>query len=262
MRLIPGKTKVHIELFRGVMIGDIVICAVALVMLIFVLISNIPWKLGIAIGIVAIAALLLFRMDGQPNYIYFLHILRFFGYRRRFGRLYRDGMLLEAGEKRAMEAAVDALYGSALETDDSRREAKRKAKTDKLKAKEEALERRREDKLLKSKKTPEDVKQAILEKRAAAAEQSMVDSIRESVKAAKGDAPLTEAQRRARRKEEDRILKSKTATEEEKQEILNRRAEASKESMRRAAEARDAGTKRAPMNEIFGVTGIRDGYIE
>ena len=232
MRLIPGKTKVHVELFRGVTIGDVVIGAVGLAMIIFVLISNLPWKLGICIVIAALAALLLFRMDEQPNYIYFLHILSFFGYKRHFGRMYKDKMLIEAGENGTMEAAVDTLYGKPLETDDSRKKAKKQARTEKdrkqssarSKAKEEEAARRREDKLLKSKKTPEDVKQAILEKRNSQAEENMIASIRESVMMAKGDAPMTEAERKAQRREEDRILKSKTATDEEKNEILRRRA--------------------------------------
>ena len=199
-----------------------------------------------------------------------LHILSFLGYKRHFGRLYRDKMLYEAGEDRALDAAVDTLFGSEPETDDKARDAKKKSKTEKkqkqssgkAKAKEEAAARKREDKLLKSKKTPEEVKQAILDKRNAAAEANMIDAIKQSVEEAKGEKPLTEAERKARRKEEDRILKSKTASDEEKNAILKRRAEASKESARRAAEAREAGTKRDPMDAIFGVTGIKDGFIE
>ena len=270
MRLIPGKTKVHVELFRGVTIGDIVIGAVGLAMIIFVLISNLPWKLGICIVIAALLALLLFRMDEQPNYIYLLHILSYFGYRRHFGRMYRDKMLIEAGENRTMEAAVDTLYGKPLETVDSRKSAKKTSNAEKkqqqssakLKAKAEEAERRREDKLLKNKKTPEEVRQAILDKRAAAAEANMIASIQRTVASEKGDVPLTEAEKKARRREEDRILKSKTATDEEKNEILKRRAEAGRESSRKAAEAREATLKRRSMDEIIGVTGIRDGFIE
>ncbi|MBQ1405900.1 MAG: hypothetical protein IIZ00_06795, partial [Oscillospiraceae bacterium] len=82
-RLIPGKTKVHIELFRGVTLRDVLIGVIALTMLVFVLLSNLPGKLWFCIGIVFLTVLLLIRLDEQPNYIYFLHILTFFGYRRR-----------------------------------------------------------------------------------------------------------------------------------------------------------------------------------
>ena len=98
-RLIPGKTKVSIELFRGVTIGDIIVCAIAFAMLLLVFISNMPGKLWICIGIAAIAAFLLFRMDGQANYIYLLHILTYFGYNRHFERFTDDQLLAERFEK-------------------------------------------------------------------------------------------------------------------------------------------------------------------
>ena len=109
-RLIPGKTKVSVELFKGVMIGDVVVCGIAMAMLILVLISNLAWKLGVCIGVLLVTVLLLVRLDEQPNYIYFLHILTFFAYKRRFGRRFNDKMLVEAGEGRAEDAAFDALF--------------------------------------------------------------------------------------------------------------------------------------------------------
>ena len=57
-RLIPGKTKVQIELFRGVTIGDVVIAGTGMVMLVLVLLSSLPHKLGFCIGVVSAAALL------------------------------------------------------------------------------------------------------------------------------------------------------------------------------------------------------------
>ena len=110
MRLIPGKTKVSVELFRGVTLGDIIVCGVAMGMLILVLLSNLPWKLGICIAVVAVTALLLFRMDEQPNYIYVLHILSFLGYRRKFGRILKDKMLMEAGEGTLKTVAFDVIF--------------------------------------------------------------------------------------------------------------------------------------------------------
>ena len=83
-RLIPGKTKVSVELFKGVMIGDIVVGGLAMAMLLLALISNLPWKLGVCIGVLIVAAILLIRMDEQPNYIYLLHILSYLGYKRSF----------------------------------------------------------------------------------------------------------------------------------------------------------------------------------
>ena len=91
MRLIPGKTKVNIELFRGITVWDVVVGGIALIMLVFVLISNLPGKLWVCLVIAALAAFLVIRLDEQPNYVYLLHVLSFFGYNRAFRKTYSDG---------------------------------------------------------------------------------------------------------------------------------------------------------------------------
>ena len=84
MRLIPGKTKVSLELFKGVRIADMIIGGISLGILVFIVTSNLPGKFIAAIVFVAIVALLLMRMDGEPNYNYVLHIIRHFGYKREY----------------------------------------------------------------------------------------------------------------------------------------------------------------------------------
>ena len=262
MRLIPGKTKVSVELFRGITLGDILVCAVAMAMLILVLLSNLPWKLGICIGVVVVAALLLLRLDEQPNYIYLLHILSFLGYRRHFGRELKDSLLMEAGEGRLKDVAFDKIFHGKPEGDEGRKAARELAKGRKTSAKAREKERRREDKLLKSTKTPEEVKQEILDRRRAEADAELADAIAAAVAGEEDEKPLSEKERKRKRREEDRILKSKDASEEEKAAIRERRAEAGRESMRKTAEAREAGANRRSMSEIIPFTGIRDGYIE
>ena len=141
-RLIPGKTKVSIELFKGVTIGDMIVGAVALAMLALVFLSNLPWKLGICIAIFAIAILLLFRMDDQPNYIYLLHILSFIGYDRHFERFADDQQLKDRFESGDKEAAANSFFSgekklSRSESRKLQREEKRERKAEQ-KAKEKA----------------------------------------------------------------------------------------------------------------------------
>ena len=128
MRLIPGKTKVSVELFRGVTLGDIIVCGVAMGMLILVLVSNLPWKLGICITIAIIVALLLLRLDEQPNYMYLLHILSFFGYDRRFGRTLNDKLLVEAGEGTLKDVAFDVVFKDRPESLEELEETKKLTK--------------------------------------------------------------------------------------------------------------------------------------
>ena len=86
MRLIPGKIKVKIELFKGVTAVDIAIGIVTFGLLMLVITSSLPRKAYIAGGIALIACGLLLRMDSEPNYQYLLHILRFLFSRKRFKR--------------------------------------------------------------------------------------------------------------------------------------------------------------------------------
>ena len=269
-RLIPGKTKVSVELFKGVTIGDVVVGGIGMAMLLLVLVSNLPWKLGFCIGVLVVAALLLVRMDEQPNYIYILHILSYFGYKRSFARHYTDKMLIEAGAGRIKDAAFDELFkGESVAGDVSPKKSKKEWKA-------EARERKKEDKLLKSRKTPDEVKQAILEKRAQEAEekQSAEKSVKkepsdttdgQSAKERKQSAKerkQQEKEREKRRKEEDKLLKSKDVPEEQKDEIRARRAEESKAAMMRLAEVKEEQKHRERMDEIIAFTGIKDGFIE
>ena len=278
MRLIPGKTKVSVELFRGVTLGDIIVCGVAMGMLILVLVSNLPWKLGICITIAIIVALLLLRLDEQPNYIYLLHILSFFGYDRRFGRTLNDKLLVEAGEGTLKDVAFDVVFKDRPESLEELEETKKLTKAEKrskLKAQKAAAKaaksakpgndkraRRREDRLLNSRRTPEEVKQEILARREERAQAELMESISAVVSDNNGAGSMSKRELNRIRKEEDRILKSKTASDEEKEAIRARRSEAGQESMRKAAQAKEASASRKPMSDIISFTGIKDGYIE
>ena len=265
-RLIPGKTKVSVELFKGVMIGDVVVGGLAMAMLLLALISNLPWKLGVCIGVLIVAAILLIRMDEQPNYIYILHILSYFGYKRSFARRFTDKMLIEAGEGRIKDAAFDELFTGGPVAGDVR------AQKDKKTLKAEARERKKEDKLLKSRKTPEEVKQAILEKRAEEAEEQQSAAraassrtnkeAEETPKLSAKERKRAEKERSKKRKEEDKLLKSKKVTEEEKEEIRARRAEESKAAAIKMAEFKEEQKHRERMEDIIAFTGIKDGFIE
>ena len=220
MRLIPGKTKVQVELFKGVTLGDILVAAVAMLMAVFVLISSLPGKLYIIIGIAVVAAGLLARLDTLPNYTYLLHILRHFGYSRRFGRLYDDKMLLARQTGEAEDIAFDELFRQRLELQETPKERKKREKAEKK-------ERKREDKLLKSKKASEEEKEAIRERRAAEEERKERQQRakeEQKPKESKKEKKAREKARKKERKQEDKLLKSKKASEEEKKVIREKRA--------------------------------------
>lgn len=107
MRLIPGKTKVQVELFKGVRLTDIFIAAGGAGLIILLLISTVPGKIYIALGLLLIAAVLLVRVDSEPNYMYLLHILRFLFFHHGYVRAVTDDELLQGGGT-AREADTEA----------------------------------------------------------------------------------------------------------------------------------------------------------
>ena len=94
-RLIPGKTKVQIELFKGVRLSDVLVGLVAFLMIVFTVISSLPFKFYIVLGVLFVAGLLLMRMDTVPNYIFIVNMLRHFAYRRRYRRSVTDQQLVD-----------------------------------------------------------------------------------------------------------------------------------------------------------------------
>ena len=159
MRLIPGKTKVKVELFKGVSVADMIIGGIAAIMIVFVLTSSLPGKLYIAIGLLILAVVLLARLDAEPNYQYLMHILRHFGYRRNYARLYDDRMLLRGKEVGEKAAVFEALF-----QEDAAQPETKEARKARLKA--EKAERKADDKLLKDKRVSKEEKDAIWLKRA------------------------------------------------------------------------------------------------
>ena len=255
-RLIPGRTKVHIELFRGVTLRDVIVGVVALAMLIFVLLSNLPGKLYICGAIVLITVLLLIRLDEQPNYMYFLHILTFFGYKRRFERLQKDRQLLARGKGDMKQAALDVLFNESV-ADESPRDRKSRKEYERKRRNREA----REDRMLRNPNTPDEVRQEILSRRREEERREKEALSRKNVSIHRKRS-AEEHERERLRKEEDRRLKSKDITDAEREQIQARRAEESRQSMKRQAEAKEAEANRRDMEEIIAFTGIQDGYIE
>ncbi|MBR4607092.1 MAG: DUF87 domain-containing protein [Lachnospiraceae bacterium] len=95
MRLIPGKTKVQIELFKGISLWDVLIGGIGVAMILLVLISSLPFKFVFAIVILIVSGMLLFRLDTEPTYVMVLNMIKHFAYFRRYEKVYDDEMILQ-----------------------------------------------------------------------------------------------------------------------------------------------------------------------
>lgn len=84
MRIIPRKTKIATEFFKGLSIADILVGFFGVLVMFVVFLSALPWKLWIELGLFFVFALLLVRIDDEPNYMFLLKMLRHVSYRRSF----------------------------------------------------------------------------------------------------------------------------------------------------------------------------------
>ena len=126
MRIIPRKTKVATEFFTGVSLGDIVLGAIGVLLIFFIIISNLPYKIGICSAIAAIFVLLLIRIDTESNYMFLLRIVKHFSYNRSYRKI-RTGSFPEINE----------VVTNMVSTYDDSKAKKKKDKKKKRKLKEQ-----------------------------------------------------------------------------------------------------------------------------
>ena len=335
MRLIPGKTKVQIELFKGVSLWDVLIGGIAVAMLLLVLLSSLPYKLVGCIIILVIAAMLLVRLDTEPNYVMVLNIIKHLAYGRHYERVYDDEMLLKKHDgtvkdeflenyKEKNQNWEDALELIDMESDqeyipddEPAAEQRPTEQPEEILSEKELI--KRENKILKSKTATAEEKDAVWLARAqrsaarkeakkakkqgkplvktaetskpaaqttgAQAQKSKpaVQKSKPAVQKSKqtaqkpkqtaqnpdpGVKPDAKEQKRLEKeliREEDKILKSKTATEEEKNAVWLARAQrsaAKKEAKKQAKLERTENADYEFMENVMAFTGIKDNLIE
>lgn len=198
MRLIPGKTKVKIELFKGVTLGDVLVGLIGLIAVTLCAISSLPGRWVIAVIIATLFGILIVRFDDEALYVFLWHMIRYRAYPRRFSRVYDDKALLRMSNENLPSEFFDSLEETSAKED--------------------------EEQELSPKEKKKRLKELI--------------------------------------KEEDKILKSKTATAEEKDAVWLARAERSAEKKKeKKAEASENGDFE-DMADIMPFTNIRDGFIE
>ena len=78
MRIIPKKTKVETELFKGVSIIDVLVGLFGAFVCVALITSNIPYRWWIAIGVLVVFVFLLMPLDDEKVYMLFIHFLRHF----------------------------------------------------------------------------------------------------------------------------------------------------------------------------------------
>lgn len=99
MRIIPKKTKVAMEFFKGVELMDVAVGLVGALIATAVFMSNLPYKLWIIMGTAILFAALIIPLDNDKGYMIVLNVLK---YLARYKKFSRSGPQEEDGqEKRA-----------------------------------------------------------------------------------------------------------------------------------------------------------------
>ena len=84
MRIIPKKTKVSMEFFKGIEIPDVLVGTVGISIVISVLFSNLPYRMGIALGIAVLFGASIISIDGDKGYRMIYNVLKFLARYRIF----------------------------------------------------------------------------------------------------------------------------------------------------------------------------------
>ena len=84
MRVIPKRTNVRMELFRGVEVVDVIVGALGILITLSFVVSNLPGKLIFAGLVLAITVMLVLPFGDDKGYLLVLYALRYLGRPRHF----------------------------------------------------------------------------------------------------------------------------------------------------------------------------------
>lgn len=93
MRIIPKKTKVETEIFKGVSIVDILVGLFGAFVCVALITSNLPYRWWFAIGVLMAFVFLLMPLDDEKVYMLFIHLLRYFAIPRSYAEKKKGGSL-------------------------------------------------------------------------------------------------------------------------------------------------------------------------
>ena len=227
MRIIPKKTKVATELFKGVTIPDVLVGFFGALIMFFIFLSSLPYKLWIEIGVFFLFGTLLIRIDEDPVYISILKLLRHVSHDRRFQYMPRK----KAETKRSKKKEKAAKKDKEKKEKKRRKEQENPALARKLKGEggDELADGEEPDGSADAEKAAED--ETAIPKAAAETEtqepeidlDAPAPLSRKEKKLAEKAEKEAEKRKKRERKAEDKFLKNKKIPEEEKEPIRERR---------------------------------------
>jgi len=84
MRIIPGKTKVRVELFKDVSLADFLVGLAFAGFMLLAVTSSAKGRLYYACGILFVGVMLLVKIGDEPNYMFFLSMIRHMSFHKSY----------------------------------------------------------------------------------------------------------------------------------------------------------------------------------
>lgn len=84
MRIIPKKTKVAMEFFKGVEVPDVIVGIIGISIVISVVFSNLPFRLWIGAGVAVLFGASVVPVDGEKAYMMLYNLLKYLARFRQF----------------------------------------------------------------------------------------------------------------------------------------------------------------------------------
>ena len=109
MRVIPKRTKVRLELFKGIEVVDVLVGAAGVGLSISLLFSNLPGKYVLTILVLILAVAMVVPIDDDKGYLFILYLIRYLGRKREF----KKKKVREAEEAEAAEKTAKAIEEAA-----------------------------------------------------------------------------------------------------------------------------------------------------
>ena len=281
MRIIPKKTKVSTEFFRGISLWDILVGFFGILVMFLVFLSSLPGKLWIELALFFLFGLLLVRIDEDPNYKFLLQLVRHLSHERRFqkmGAASAPAQQKERLSRRERKLARQEQKAGRREEKNGRKKGKREKKRPHPAPETDTV---------KDSAVQDDIAQASDGRDDTAQNLSQDEDLLRRVDAMLGEEgetsalqedldtlPLTRRDRRMAaivkkraakqkkkaRKAEDKFLKSKKVSEEEKAPIRERRKREAEERYYQATIA-EQERNRKDIQKMTKITGIHGGCI-
>lgn len=90
MRIIPKKTKVEMEFFKGIGVVDVIVLGVGLGLAFSILLSDLPGRLIIFIVVLVLTIALVVPLDDDKGYMFIYYALKYLANPKQFGVLPKD----------------------------------------------------------------------------------------------------------------------------------------------------------------------------